>query len=92
MMSKYKTFIATGVNRYDQAQKPNITVLGDPLNPRKYIACFANTDCEELVNGYSYDELLSIRNAINEALTDIDVRESVAEYNSRNPETDSFRD
>ena len=92
MMSKYKTFIATGVNRYDQSQKPNITVLGDPLNSGKYIACFANTDCDELVNGYSYDELLSIRNAINEALTDIDVRESVAEYNSKHPGLDSFRD
>ena len=92
MMSKYKTFIATAVNRFDQTQKPNVTVFSDPLNPGKYIACFNNMDCDELVNGYNYDELLSIRNAINEALTNIDVCESVAEYNSRNPGLDSFRD
>ena len=92
MMSKYKTFVAHGVNTFDPHLKPSISVLSDPLNPGKFIACFTNTDCGESVNGYSYDELLSIRNAINEALTDIDVRESVAEYNTRNPGTDPFSD
>jgi hypothetical protein len=43
-----------------------------------------------MVNGYSYDELVSIRNAISEALTDIDVKESVAEYNKQNPKYTSF--
>jgi len=92
MMSKYKTFVAHGVNSFDPHLKPSISVLSDPLNPGKFIACFSNTDCGESVNGYSYDELLSIRNAINEALTDIDVRETVEEYNSRNPGLDPFRD
>lgn len=92
MMSKYKTFIAHGVNSFNPDQKPSITVLSDPLNPGKYIGCFNNTDCAESMDGYSYDELLSIRNIINDALTDIDVRESVAEYNTRNPGADSFHD
>ena len=92
MMSKYKTFIAHGVKSFDPQLKPSISVISDPLNPGKYIASFTNTDCNETVDGYGYDELLSIRNAINEALTDIDVRESVAEYNLRNPSTDKFHD
>jgi hypothetical protein len=91
MMSKYKTFIANGVQSFD-GNKPSITVLSDPLNPGKYLACFSNTDCGESVNGYSYDELLSIRNAINDALTDIDVRESVAELNKYDPRTHPFND
>jgi hypothetical protein len=91
MMSKYKTFIANGVQSFDGI-KPAITVLSDPLNPGKYIACFNNTDCGETINGYSYDELLSIRNAINDALTDIDVRESVAELNKFDPRIHPFND
>ena len=92
MMSRYKSFIATSVIRSDDTKKPTITVLSDPFTPGKYIACFSNTDCEELVNGYNYDELLSIRNAINDALTDIDVRESVAELNKYDPRTHPFDD
>jgi hypothetical protein len=91
MMSKYKTFVANGVQTFDGA-KPSITVLSDPLNPGKYVACFSNTDCVEQVNGYSYDELLSIRNALNDALTDIDVRESVAELNKHDPRIHPFND
>ena len=91
MMSKYKTFIANGVQRFD-GNKPSVTVIPDPVSQGSYIACFENTDCGELINGYSYDELLSIRNIINEALTDIDVRESVAELNRRDPRIEPFRD
>jgi hypothetical protein len=89
-MSKNTRFIAHGVRRYDDVRKPTITVYSDPLNSGKYIACFEATDCDEMVNGYSYDELVSIRNAISEALTDIDVKESVAEYNKQNPKYTSF--
>ena len=89
-MSKNTRFIAHGVRRYDDIRKPTITVYADPLNSGKYIACFEATDCDEMVNGYSYDELVSIRNAISEALTDIDVKESVAEYNKQNPKYTSF--
>jgi hypothetical protein len=89
-MSKSTKFIATGVNRYEDVRKPSITVYPDPLNAGKYIACFEATDCDEMINGYSYDELLSIRNAISEALTDMDVKETVAEYNRQNPKYTSF--
>ena len=89
-MSKSTKFIATGVNRYEDVRKPSITVYPDPLNVGKYIACFEATDCDEMINGYSYDELLSIRNAISEALTDMDVKETVAEYNRQNPKYTSF--
>jgi hypothetical protein len=92
MMSKYKSFIANGVHRYSDGKKPTVTVYPDPLNLGKYVACFQSTDCDEMVNGYNYDELLSIRNAINEALTDIDVRESVAELNSKDPGYNPFND
>lgn len=92
MMSNKKTFIATGVRRYEDVRKPAVTVYADPLNAGKFIACFTATDCDEMIDGYSYDELLSIRNAINEALTDIDVRESVAELNKKDPRYHSFND
>ena len=92
MMSKYKSFVAHSVQRMDNTNKPTITVYPDPLNSGKYVACFQGTDCDELVNGYSYDELLSIRNALNDALTDIDVRESVAELNKKDPRYHSFND
>lgn len=91
MMSKYKTFVANGVSRI-AGNKPWITVLPDPTGENQYIACIENTDCGELINGYSYDELLSIRNAINDALMDIDVRESVAELNKFDPRTHPFND
>jgi hypothetical protein len=91
MMSKYKTFVAHGVTRYDE-KKPSITVFPNPIIPNSYVACLENVDCDELINGYSYDELLSIRNAINDALTDIDVRESVAELNKFDPRTHPFND
>lgn len=91
MMSKYKTFVAHGVYRFDE-KKPAITVFPHPIVTDGYVACFENIDCGELVNGYSYDELLSIRNAINDALTEIDVRESVAELNRRDPSIDPFHD
>ena len=89
-MNKNTKFIATGVNRYEDVRKPSITVYPDPLNAGKYIACFEATDCDEMINGYSYDELLSIRNAISEALTDMDVKETVSEYNRQNPKYTSF--
>lgn len=91
MMSKYKTFVAHGVARFD-GNKPSISVYPNPTSPGQYVACFENTDCGELINGYSYDELLSIRNIINDALTDIDVRESVAELNKYDPRTHPFND
>lgn len=89
-MTKITKFIATGVNRYEDVRKPSITVYPDPLNAGKYIACFEATDCDEMINGYSYDELLSIRNAISEALTDMDVKETVAEYNRKDPKYTSY--
>lgn len=91
MMSKYKTFVANGVNDM-QINKPRISVFADPIKPNGYIACIENTDCDEMINGYNYDELLSIRNAINDALTDIDVRESVAELNKHDPRIYPFND
>lgn len=91
MMSKYKTFIANGVSGIEM-NKPRISVFADPTKSNGYIACIENTDCGEMINGYTYDELLSIRNAINEALTDIDVRESVAELNKFDPGMYPFND
>jgi hypothetical protein len=92
MMSAHKTFTANGVQRFDGGNKPAVTVFSDPMNPGKWIGCVENTDCSESINGYSYDELLSIRNALTDALNEIDVRETVAEFNSKNPAMDSFRD
>lgn len=92
MMTNKKTFIATGVRRFDDVRKPAVTVYPDPLNAGKYIACFSSTDCDEMIDGYSYDELLSIRNAINDALTDIDVCESVSDLNKKDPGYHSFND
>lgn len=90
-MSKYKTFIAHGVINLN-TNKPRITVFSDPTGENGYIASIENMDCGEMINGYTYDELLSIRNAINDALTDIDVRESVAELNKHDPRIYPFND
>jgi hypothetical protein len=81
MIKNPNVFIATAVNRVDDHRKPTITIHKNPLQEGKYIATFESTDCDEIVNGYSYDELLSIRNAINEALTAIDVKETVHQFN-----------
>jgi hypothetical protein len=91
-MHKQNIFVATGVNRLDDVRKPMITVFSDPLNPGKFLACFQATDCDEMIDGYSYDELLSIRNTISEALTDMDVKETVLEYNKNNPKFTQFKD
>ncbi len=91
-MHKQNVFIATGVNRLDDVRKPTITVYPDPLNAGKFLACFQATDCDEMIDGYSYDELLSIRNTISEALTDMDVKETVLEYNKNNPKFTRFKD
>jgi UDP-N-acetylglucosamine enolpyruvyl transferase len=91
-MHKQNVFIATGVNRLDDVRKPTITVFPDPLNAGKFLACFQATDCDEMIDGYSYDELLSIRNAISDALTDMDVKETVLEYNKNNPKFTRFKD
>jgi hypothetical protein len=45
-----------------------------------------------MIDGYSYDELLCIRNTISEALTDMDVKETVLEYNKNNPKFTRFKD
>jgi len=81
MIKNPNVFIATAVNRVDNSRKPTITVHKNPLEDGKYIATFESTDSDEIINGYSYDELLSIRNAINEALTSIDVKETVHQFN-----------
>ena len=65
--------------------KPTIILHKDPFIEGKYIATFEGIDTDEIVNGYTYDELLSIRNTITEALTGIDVKETVWEYNKNYP-------
>ena len=82
MMNNPNVFIANGVKRIDEQQKPTITIHKDPVQPGKYIATIEATNCDEIINGYTYDELLSIRNTINEALTAIDVKETVWEFNN----------
>jgi hypothetical protein len=42
---------------------------------------------EEAIDGYTYSELVSIRNMINEVLNHIDVQESIAEYNINFPKS-----
>lgn len=84
MIKNPNTFIATGVVKV-AGIKPTITLHRDPFNYGKYIATFEGMDTDEIVNGYSYDELLSIRNTITEALTAIDVKETVWEFNRQNP-------
>jgi len=80
MMQNPNVFIATGVVK-TEGIRPTITLHKDPFNEGQWIATFEGIECEEMVNGYTYDELLSIRNAINEALTAIDVKETVHQFN-----------
>ena len=80
MIQNPNVFTANGVVK-TEGTKPTITLHKDPFNEGKYIATFEGIECDEIVNGYTYDELLSIRNAINDALTAIDVKETVHQFN-----------
>jgi hypothetical protein len=42
---------------------------------------------EEAIDGYTYSELVSIRNMLNEVLNHIDVQETIAEYNASFPKS-----
>jgi hypothetical protein len=89
MINNPNVFIATAVVKA-AGIKPTISLHKDPFNEGKYIATFEGVDTDEIVNGYSYDELLSIRNAINEALTAIDVKETVWEFNKNFPKFTNY--
>ena len=89
MINNPNVFIATAVAKA-AGIKPTISLHKDPFHEGKYIATIEGTDTDEIVNGYTYDELLSIRNAINEALTAIDVKETVWEFNRDFPKFTSY--
>ena len=89
MINNPNVFIATVVNNVT-GTKPTISLHKDPLNEGKYIATIEGVNTDELVDGYRYDELLSIRNAINEALTAIDVKETVWEFNRDFPKFTNY--
>ena len=89
MINNPNVFIATAVNNLT-GSKPKITLHKDPLNEGKYIATLEGFNTDEIVDGYTYDELLSIRNAINEALTAIDVKETVWEFNRDFPKFTNY--
>lgn len=89
MINNPNVFIATAVTNI-AGNKPTITLHKDPLNDGKYIATVEGVNTDEIVNGYTYDELLSIRNTINEALTAIDVKETVWEFNRDFPKYTNY--
>ena len=89
MINNPNVFIAIAVTNMS-GTKPTITLHKDPLNDGKYIATIEGVNTDEIVDGYSYDELLSIRNTINEALTAIDVKETVWEFNRDFPKFTNY--
>ena len=84
MMQNPNVFTATGVIN-TEGIKPTITLHKDPFNEGKWIATFEGIECEEMINGYTYDELLSIRGVITDALAAIEVKETIWEFNNNNP-------
>jgi len=74
------TFIVSAI-RFADNSSPTIQLFKDPIS-KKYIAGFFNFDVDELVDGYNYHEILSIRNTLTEVLNQIDTREVIDSLNN----------
>lgn len=82
-----KNFTVDGVSTVTHERKPVIKVYRDPHCSGAMLAAFDNMNTEEAIDGYTYSELVSIRNILNEVLDHIDVQESIAEYNINFPKS-----
>lgn len=80
-----KNFIVDGVSAVTHQKKPTVRVYRDPHCSGAMIAAFDNMNTEEAIDGYTYSELVSIRNTLNEVLNHIDVQETIREYKLSNP-------
>ena len=76
-----KHFTVDGVSAVTHELKPVIKVYRDPHCSGAMLASVDNMNTEEAIDGYTYSELVSIRNTLNEVLNHIDVQETIAEYN-----------
>jgi len=66
--------------RFSDGSSPTIQLFKDP-DSKKYLASFFNFDVDEIVDGYNYHEILSIRNLLTEILNEIDTREVIDSIN-----------
>ena len=80
-----KNFIVDGISAVTHERKPVIRVYRDPHCSGAMLAAFDNMNTDEAIDGYTYSELVSIRNMLNEVLNHIDVQETIAEYNVKFP-------
>lgn len=80
-----KHFTVDGISAVTHERKPVIKVYRDPHCSGAMLAAFDNMNTDEAIDGYTYSELVSIRNTLNEVLNHIDVQETIAEYNVKFP-------
>ena len=80
-----KHFTVDGISAVTHERKPVIRVYRDPHCSGAMLAAFDNMNTDEAIDGYTYSELVSIRNMLNEVLNHIDVQETIREYNLSNP-------
>ena len=74
------TFVVSGVKSVN-GSSPIIDIVRDPIS-KKHIGCFRNFNTEEIIDGYDYNEILSIRNMLTQILNEIDTREVIDEFNN----------
>lgn len=74
------TFVVSSVRNAD-GTSPIIDLIRHPIS-KHYIACFMNFNTEEVINGYDYHEILSIRNMLTQILNEIDTREVIDELSN----------
>ena len=74
------TFVVSGVRNAD-GSSPIVDLIRHPIT-KSYIANFRNFNTDELIDGYDYHEILSIRNMLTQILNEIDTREVIDELNN----------
>ena len=80
-----KHFTVDAISAVTHDRKPVIRVYRDPHCSGAMLGAFDNMNTDEAIDGYTYSELVSIRNTLNEVLNHIDVQETIAEYNINFP-------
>lgn len=73
-------FVVSSVKNSD-GTSPIIDLVRHPIT-KHHIGCFRNFNTEEIIDGYSYHEILSIRNMLTQILNEIDTREVIDELSN----------
>ena len=73
-------FVVSGVRNAD-GSSPIVDLVRHPIT-KAHIGCFRNFNTDEIIDGYDYHEILSIRNMLTQILNEIDTREVIDEISN----------